>query len=333
MIEAFANEMEGITIFHDQLRRAERARHETAMSEIAALETSAVAECRARLQIPTKMLLGSGIVTWDSEERVSNRYGAFTLTEDNYNHDAHAPVTFDTEGLKLSGLLGKRVKITCLVTESRPSGHAGDKPLRLEPVQPAVGAIIEVGIGILETAPMQFANPAPAIMLRPEIDRAELWIDPRQLYQLHDQTVQVFIEATDEPCPAMADLFAETGVWANGDGSMQSKRVTLRDGMKVAPVFRPLGDGLFEVRTKFSDGESLNLIEPPEIDWKSVWKQALVGAIRNSPGNCGLSNLSRQSKSDLIEAAKRLIAAGPDYAASFRANLEREVAFWQSKSN
>jgi hypothetical protein len=64
-----------------------------------------------------------------------------------------------------------------------------------------------------------------------------------------------------------------------------------------------------------------------KIDWRRVPKQALINAIRNSPGNPGLGNLSRQDKADLIKAANRIMRAGEDYAASFKANLDREVAF------
>lgn len=71
----------------------------------------------------------------------------------------------------------------------------------------------------------------------------------------------------------------------------------------------------------------MEMLEAAVMDWRKVPKQALVDALRNSPGNCGLSNLSRQDKADLINAANRLIAAGPDYAASFKANLDREIAF------
>jgi hypothetical protein len=208
----------------------------------------------------TKLLLGSGIFIWGSEERVSNRYGAFTLCPSNFDENVEVPVSFDAEGA--APLIGTRVKITCLIIESRPSGHAGDKALGLIPHQPDVGALIEVGVGIFDLEPLSFANSVPAIVLRPDVDRDELWIDPRRLYQLHDQTVRVFVEPTDEPCTPQADLIAQSGSWSNGDNTIQTKRIKLVHGMKAKPKIRPLGDGMFEINTQFAESEAIHLFDP-----------------------------------------------------------------------
>jgi hypothetical protein len=64
-----------------------------------------------------------------------------------------------------------------------------------------------------------------------------------------------------------------------------------------------------------------------DIDWRKVPKQALIDALRNSAGNAGLGSLSHQDKPDLIDAACRIMATGPDYAASFKDHLDREIAF------
>jgi hypothetical protein len=48
----------------------------------------------------------------------------------------------------------------------------------------------------------------PAVVLRPGDPRDELWIDPRKLYRLHDQTVELLIEETE-------DAFSSVAVLAN----------------------------------------------------------------------------------------------------------------------
>ena len=128
------------------------------------------------------MKIGQGVFGWDGEERRSNRYGSFNLLHSN------CKVSIPTK------LYGKRVRITCKVLKSRKSKHIGDLFLGIGPTQPEVGEVIELGVGVLHTEPCDWDERGnPTIILKPEDGRRELWIDPRKLYRLHDQTVEVFI--------------------------------------------------------------------------------------------------------------------------------------------
>jgi hypothetical protein len=95
---------------------------------------------------------GFGIFTWDRDERVSNRYGAFYLDAVNYNQDVRVSPHLDD----LGDLVGQRVMVWCEVVVSRVSGHLGDRALDLQPSRPDVGEIIELGVGILS----QVVSPA-----------------------------------------------------------------------------------------------------------------------------------------------------------------------------
>lgn len=69
-------------------------------------------------------LIGHGIFMWDGIERRTNRYGAFFLARTTYDENVKVDTTFNLEVLR--PLLSKRVKVVCIVRESRESGHAGD---------------------------------------------------------------------------------------------------------------------------------------------------------------------------------------------------------------
>jgi len=83
----------------------------------------------------------------------------------------------------------------------------------------------------------------------PEDGRRELWIDPRQLYRLHDQTVDLYAEETEDPCSPPPDLSSDAdGAISNGDGTMQVKTRGMPYGaVQVQPNVERIGDGLFSV--------------------------------------------------------------------------------------
>ena len=63
---------------------------------------------------------------------------------------------------------------------------------------PDVGEVVDLGVGTIAIQPSWEAS-GVAVALRPDDGRADFWIDPRKLYRLHDQTVELFAEPTDEP--------------------------------------------------------------------------------------------------------------------------------------
>jgi len=130
-----------------------------------------------------------GIFSWPRSERVSDRYGAIGMYETNYNEDATAAVVLDKVALRQ--LRGKRVHIAARVLEARESGHIGDLFRGIFPSQPAVGEVIDLGVGefFTDTVDGQFV-----FGLEPDDDRVIDWFDPEKLYRLHDQTVELDIE-------------------------------------------------------------------------------------------------------------------------------------------
>lgn len=135
--------------------------------------------------------IGSGIFSWNANERRSNRYGYIFLDKENYDHDATATLYFDKA--LAAKLCGKKVKMHAVVTASRQSGHIGDFFLGIFPTQPEVGEHVDLGVGILDYQPEH----SDMVGLKPLDGRTELWIDPDKLYRLHDQTVDLFIEEID----------------------------------------------------------------------------------------------------------------------------------------
>lgn len=136
--------------------------------------------------------IGQGTLQWDRGERVGNRYGCFYLTD---QQESKIEPKFSAKAAQ--SLEGKRVKLTAEVKEARDSNHIGDIFLGIGPSTPNVGDSIDIGVGtfILE----KNSEGKPAMGLKPSDGRSELWIDPRILYRLHMQTVEVFAQETNEP--------------------------------------------------------------------------------------------------------------------------------------
>src|SRR5581483_2436230 len=149
-----------------------------------------------------KHLVGRGIFGWDSSERRTNRYGAIHLSNGPYSGPDRAEVFHNREALGRA--FGMKVRLTVKVVESRKSTHVGDQALKISPSQPSVGEEIDLGVGDLDLE--QGYDGTPDIVLQPGDRRKELWIDPRKLYRLHDQTVEVFIEETSEPYSPKPDI-------------------------------------------------------------------------------------------------------------------------------
>ncbi len=131
-----------------------------------------------------KQCIARGQFGWDGCERRNDRYGNFYL-----DGDGHF-LSDDCEGFE-----GTRMKLSAVVLQVRKSRHIGDLFLGVYPSQPRVGEVIEIGTGtfrldLLEQPP----NTTRSIGLEPADGREEFWIDPKILYRLHDQTVEIFAE-------------------------------------------------------------------------------------------------------------------------------------------
>lgn len=195
-------------------------------------------------------LIARGILGWDAPERRENRYGAINIAAAPYAKGPVTEVIFDRE--VASHLAGSKVRLTAVVREARTSGHCGDLALGIKPSTPEVGESIVLGVGALALG--RNHNGEPTVILMPDDGRTELWIDPRLLYRLHDQTVELHVEPTEEPCSPAPDLSPPAeGMVSTGDGYFQVKKVALPPdglGLKVdiKPTFEHHGGGMFSLR-------------------------------------------------------------------------------------
>lgn len=150
--------------------------------------------------------IGEGILTWASYEKITRRYGQVTLGGITSQGDVRGIQKWNED--VLWAMEGQWVKLWALVLESRGSGHRGDVDLGLTPSAPEVGETIVLGVGELTTYKSPWGDrtgfPSYYVGLRPAKHRSELWMDPRNLYRLHDQVVQLCADYTDLPAHTVA---------------------------------------------------------------------------------------------------------------------------------
>jgi len=132
----------------------------------------------------------TGIFAWDGRERRTDRYGAIFLTTTTCDGTAHSKV--DLSAVELSRFLGRRVSIKARVLEARKSGHVGDLFRDIFPSTPEIGEVVDLGSG---TFFIESADNRLSFGVKPDDDRRNDWFDPVKLYRLHDQTVELIIEA------------------------------------------------------------------------------------------------------------------------------------------
>lgn len=142
-----------------------------------------------------RMVVGRGIFTWDGKERHSDRYGAFAIDVGSYDENSR----FEAAGWDAppANLAGTVCRITVRVLEARESGHIGDMFRGISPSKPDVGEIVDLGRGRLFVEDCRFSIGKVAVGLLPDDGRSTDWFDPRKLYRLHDQTVEVTIFPSD----------------------------------------------------------------------------------------------------------------------------------------
>jgi hypothetical protein len=130
--------------------------------------------------------IATGVVTWQSGERVSDRYGTLFLRKTPGGGDiVPLPDTYDGE----NGTL-----IAC-IREARRSPHIGDLFCGLHPPEEplAPGTEVRLGTGALFREDLEDGE-GVAIGVLPGDGREYDWLDPEALYQVHHQTVDLFFE-------------------------------------------------------------------------------------------------------------------------------------------
>lgn len=127
--------------------------------------------------------IGTGVLNWSRAERVSDRYGSVRLYE---NPEEESVVSLNRAAHGHSGTL------VALVKETRKSYHIGDLHRRIFPKTPKVGERIVLGTGRIEIKTDDVGD--ENVYLIPEPARDKDWMDPRQLYRAHSQTVTLTLE-------------------------------------------------------------------------------------------------------------------------------------------
>lgn len=130
--------------------------------------------------MPTTKILGEGLLSWPSHERVSDRYGAVTLTAVDGNR---TPLGAEVEG--------QHGTLVAEVLETRESMHVGDFFRGFSPSTPSVGDRIVLGTGTV------FLGDYGSVGLSPDDGRDADWLDPHALYRAHDQTVRLLFEPAE----------------------------------------------------------------------------------------------------------------------------------------
>lgn len=217
-----------------------------------------------------KKKVACGVFGWGATERQSNRYGSFHCGSQPFDGSATCIVFHDE--LALRELRGKQVRITCVVIESRVSAHIGDMFLGITPSRPNVGEEVDLGVGILRLEGSDYDPTLVDLVLKPNDGRSELWYDPRKLYRLHDQTVEVYAEETEDPFSDAPQIKQEEeGVKSFGDGSFQMKGLdTVVNGDLFAPTIEKIGEGTFMLTPAplTPKGTRLKVIKAPRVKKK-----------------------------------------------------------------
>lgn len=189
--------------------------------------------------------VGHGILSWNSTERRSDRYGAFVLGQCNFEDNVRVAAHLDEPALR--GLIGKRVRVLCKVVANRGSGHLGDTHHGIKPTTPEVGEVVDLGVGTLRLVDAGFGG-MTAVALEPNDGRKHFWYDPYKLYRLHDQTVDLFIEETSDEFSPAPTLKAHEGgpeQIETGTGYAQVKGVEEGVEYFVPADVERLGGGMF----------------------------------------------------------------------------------------
>lgn len=196
-----------------------------------------------------------GMFMWNAEERRSRRYGFVYVDVTNYDKDVTVDAECDQQVLE--SFEGKHVKITCQILEARNSGHFGDHFLNpvVTPTTPKLNERITLGVGTLQLESNGYSdNPASemAFGLKPSDQREMFWLDPLVLYKLHDQTVRLYIEETDEPDSLLTiveNVESDEAI-ATGDGFQCP---SVKEKVTILSNFTNLGDDTFMVETAGND--------------------------------------------------------------------------------
>lgn len=116
--------------------------------------------------------------SWNSVDRISDRYGSFNLPD----------------GVEIPpDLIRKRCRVTVTVIEVKRCTHIGDLCHGFGHTMPKQGESHVLAVGELLWSPHELNS----VAIKPIDDRKHFWIDPMLLYRLCHQKVEIVIEEDD----------------------------------------------------------------------------------------------------------------------------------------
>jgi len=131
--------------------------------------------------------VGTGILTWNRDERVSDRYGTVRLAVEVDGKRTDIPLAKDC--------VDKHGSLVAVVMETRKSEHIGDLFHGIAPRTPHVGQRITLGTGTVFFEDNM-------IGVEPDDGRDAQWLDMRALYDAIDQTVHLTFEEDQQEATA-----------------------------------------------------------------------------------------------------------------------------------
>ncbi len=178
----------------------------------------------------TRILLSKGNLTWNADERRTDRYGSVRLNNDN------KPVLVEPKCDELEGKLGRLIAV---VIEPVKSPHMGDLFRGFKPSTPEIGEEVSFGEGELfiehygqaphekgeheilddkmsETIKNAFENMGIPVVespetkpevydligLKPADGRTTDWLNPKSFYRTHLSKVELYFEPICPPACA-----------------------------------------------------------------------------------------------------------------------------------
>ena len=181
-------------------------------------------------------VLATCVIGWGMEERRTARYGSIRCAPDTYAGQRPG-VRYRIRADAIRSLAGRRVRLTAEVVENRPGGHVGDSFLKITPSPRPVGAVVDLGVGILRDLGSD-RDGVRVLALEPEVMREAYWIDPRRLYEIHDQTVILRAQETADaaPKPYRKRAPASNEMALNPDGCTYQVRTRESGPLVLAPA-------------------------------------------------------------------------------------------------
>lgn len=145
----------------------------------------------APIELPTRLCVGQGQLTWPSRERRTDRYGMVGL-QAGADAATAAGLAPDADVALTYPLRRSTGRLVAEVVATRDSLHIGDLFRGLTPSRPSVGEFLELGHGVwLRDGWADW----DLIGVFPPDGRSHDWLDPKQLYRAHSQTVRLwFVE-------------------------------------------------------------------------------------------------------------------------------------------